>query len=256
MKRRFLIILISMILPLSGFCEDTDLNHAKDLFEKGAESYKAGDYETALTFFKEAEERSTGFAVNYNLGNTYFKLNNIKESILYYERALKFRPANEDVIYNLRLANDLIVDRIENLPKSKLNRWWRDFRFGMGPDGWGSIAIVLAFLSALLILLYTLRLKSGIRRFGFYSGVVAIVLMVLSISLAQSAKNFRVENISGVIFADKVDVKSEPRDESTNILVLHAGTKVHIIDEDGEWYEIKIASGDRGWLKSETVEEI
>jgi len=253
---KYLIYILAFTLPLFATAESADLNQARDLFEKGTEAYKSGDYETALAFFQEAEAKSTGFAVNYNLGNAHFKLNNIKESILYYERALKYEPANEDVIYNLRLANDLIVDRIENLPKSKLNRWWRDFRYGMGPDGWGSIAIALAFLASILLLIYSFRFRAGVRRFGFYGGIIAIGLMICAITLAQSAKNFRVNNISGVIFTDKVDVKSEPRSESTDILVLHAGTKVDIIDADGAWYEIQIASGDRGWLKAETLEEI
>lgn len=251
-----LLFIFAIVLPFISPAESTDLNQARDLFEKGTEAYKSGDYESALSFFEQAESKATGFSINYNLGNTHFKLNNIKESILYYERALKYEPANEDVIYNLRLANDLIVDRIENLPKSKLNRWWRDFRFGMGPDGWGSIAIALAFLASILILIYTFRFRPVVRRFGFYGGLIAVVLMICAITLAQSAKNFRMENISGIIFIDKVDVKSEPRPESLDILVLHAGTKVDIIDQDGEWYEIQIASGDRGWLKAETVEEI
>jgi tetratricopeptide (TPR) repeat protein len=251
-----LFFIFAILLPFFSLAENADLNQARDLFEKGTEAYKAGDYESALTYFAEAESKSTGFAVNYNLGNTHFKLNNIKESILYYERALKYEPANEDVIYNLRLANDLIVDRIENLPKSKLNRWWRDFRYGMGPDGWGLIAIALAIAASVLLLIYSFRFRPGVRRFGFYGGLIAIGLMICAITLAQSAKNFRVNNISGVIFTDKVDVKSEPRTESLDILVLHAGTKVDIIDQEGDWYEIQIASGDRGWLKAETIEEI
>lgn len=251
-----LLFIFAIALPIFGLAENADLNQARALFEKGTEAYKAGDYESALTFFQEAESKSTGFAVNYNLGNTHFKLNNVKESILFYERALKYEPANEDVIYNLRLANDLIVDRIENLPKSKLNRWWRDFRYGMGPDGWGLIAISLAFMASVLLLIYSFRFRPGIRRFGFYGGLISAILMVCAITLAQSAKNFRVNNISGVIFTDKVDVKSEPRLESLDILVLHAGTKVDIIDSEGDWYEVQIASGDRGWLRAETLEEI
>jgi len=250
------IFIFALILPLCSFAESAEINEAKDLFEKGNDAYKAGDYETALTLYEEAESKATGFAINYNLGNAHFKLNNIKESILYYERALKYEPANEDVIYNLRLANDLIVDRIENLPKSKLNRWWRDFRYGMGPDGWGTISIGLAFLACILLLIYSFRFRPGIRRFGFYGGLVAIILMVCAVTLAQSTRNYRVNNISAVVFADKVDVKSEPRTESTNILVLHAGTKVDIIDQDGDWYEIQIASGDKGWLRTEVMEEI
>lgn len=251
-----LIVLILIFIPFIATANESDISLARDQFSKGCEAYKAGEFESALGYFQQAETVSTGFAINYNLGNVYFKLNQIKESILYYERALKYEPSNEDVIYNLRLANDQIVDRIENLPKSNLNRWWRAFRYGMGPDGWGLIALMLAFFSGALFLLYTRKLKSHVRRIGFYGGLIGVILMVLSLSLAQSAKNFRVNDVSGIIFSDKVDVKGEPRAESTNILVLHAGTKVNILKEVEGWYEVEIASGDRGWLEISDIEEI
>ena len=253
---KFLRFILIFILFVAEHTSASDLSYARDQFLKGSDAYKSGDYESALIFFSEAESASTGFSINYNLGNTHFKLNNIKESILYYERALKYEPSNEDAIYNLRLANDLIVDQIENLPKSKLNRWWRDFRYGMGPDGWANISILLAFLSAFLFLLYSFRLSSAVRRLGFYGAILCFSLMICAISLAQSAKNFQFKTVSGIVFTDKVDVKSEPRSESIDILVLHAGTKVQILEEEDGWYEIQIASGDRGWMPSEFIEEI
>ena len=225
-------------------------------FSKGNEAYKNGDYEQALEYFLGAEEHSQGFAINYNLANTYFKLNFIPESILHYERALKYDPANEDVIYNLRLANDLIVDRIANLPKSKLNRWWRAFRFGMGPDGWGLIALVLAIVSALGGLLFFYSNRGELKRLGFFGGILLFIFMILAISLAQSAYSYRDTNTSAVVFSDKVDVKSEPRGESINVFVLHSGTKVQLIQTQDEWLEIEIGSGNRGWLKAEEIKEI
>lgn len=255
MKKQMLHILATILL-FSTAVNANDLVSAKDAFADGASHYKSGEYEEALEDFLEAEKMAEGFAINYNIGNTYYKLNQIPECILYYERALKYQPANEDLLYNLRLANDRIVDKIETLPRTKLNRWWREFRYGMGPDGWGLIALAWSLLSAFLLFVFFYSRRLGIKRFGFYGGILALVLMILSTTLAKSAYEYRNTHNSGIVFPDKVDVKGEPREESTIVFVLHAGTKVEIVQQVDNWYEVQLASGNRGWMEATNVEEI
>lgn len=252
--KNLIYILFFGLISLSAPAQD--ISDAKIEFGKGTEAYKIGNYPEALEYFQNAEKETQGVVINYNLGNTYFKLNKLPEAILHYERALKYEPANGDALYNLRLANGMIVDRIENLPQSKAMIWWKEFRYGFGPDGWAFISIALAFLSIALLLLYYRPVSRNSRRLGFFGGIIGIILMVLTFSLAQSADNYRDTHTTGVIFTDKVDVKSEPREGSTNVFVLHAGTKVDLLEKNGEWYEVKIASGNRGWMKADDLEEI
>lgn len=234
----------------------SDFESARTAFERGSEAYKNGEYHEALAYFTEAEAHTEGFAVNYNLGNTCYKLNKIPESILYLERALKFDPANEDARYNLRLANERIADRIESLPKTKLALWWEDFKFGMGPDGWAYITVLLSFAAALCFFLFAFGKNPGLRRFGFFTGLICVFLLIAGVTLSSSAEAFRYSHVSAVIFADKVDVKSEPRSESTEVFVLHAGTRVSLLRSEGDWHHIEIASGNRGWIKEEDLRKI
>lgn len=229
---------------------------AQAAFNQANEAYKAGHYVEALEYYQQVAEENEGVTINYNLGNTYFKLDKLPESILYYERALKFDPANADVLHNLRLVNDMIVDRIDNLPQSKAQIWWKEFRYGLGPDGWAWVSIGLVVVGVILLVLYYVSLSRNIRRFGFFAGIISLMMMALTIVLAQSAATYRNTHNSGVVFTDKVDIKSEPRESSTNVFVLHAGTKVSILAQDGEWYEVKIASGNQGWIKAVDFEEI
>jgi tetratricopeptide (TPR) repeat protein len=252
MKRVFFLISFAISLGLGA----QQLDYAKDQFNLGNEAYMEGDYEAALNHYLQAEPNTEGLAINYNLANAYFKLGQIPESILHYERALRFDPSNEDVQYNLSLANDLIVDRIDVLPKSKFQIWWRTFRYSLGPDGWGKLCIALSLFAVLLFLLYSLSASSNLRRFGFFGGFLATVFMVLSFTLAQSAENYRYAQKSAIIFTDKVDVKSEPRGGSVNVFVLHSGTKVEILSQEGEWYEVEIASGAQGWIYQDELQLI
>jgi len=242
------ILLLLLILGQFGQAFSQGLDYARDQFELGNEAYKEGDYEKALNHFLEAESNTEGVAINYNLGNAYFKLGEISESILHYERALRFDPGNRETQYNLSIANDLIVDKIEVLPKSKFQLWWRTFRYSLGPDGWAVWCIVLAISSVLLLLLYYFSQSSNLRRLGFFGGTLTFILVILAYTLAVSAENYRYAEKSAIIFTDKVDVKSEPRGGSVNVFVLHAGTKVEILSQEGEWYEVEIASGAQGWI--------
>ncbi len=254
--RRIALTIFLFISVLSAFAEDEVLVSAKEKFELGNEAYKNGDYSTALSWYLASDSLVDGVTLNYNLGNTYFKLKKIPESILYFERALKYEPGNEDVRYNLRLANDRIADRIETLPKSKINIWWDDFRYGIGPDGWAYISLALIVLAVLSFLLYWLAKTSSGKKLGFFTGLVFVCLTIAAYSVAHTAQTHRHTHISAVVFTDKVDIKSEPRDVATKVFILHAGTKVFILTEDENWYEIEIASGNRGWLKKSDVREI
>lgn len=236
------------VLFFSSLAVSQGLDYARDQFSLGNEAYMKGDYEKALNHYLEAEPHTEGLAINYNLGNAYFKLGEIPESILHYQRALRFAPSNEDVQYNLSIANDMIVDKIEVLPKSKVEVWWNTFRYQMGPDGWAKLCIALAILSVLLFLLYYFAMAKGLRRFGFFGGLIAFIFLILTYTLAVSAENYRYAQKSAIVFTDKVDVKSEPRGGSVNVFVLHAGTKVEILSQEGEWYEVEIASGAQGWI--------
>ena len=118
------------------------------------------------------------------------------------------------------------------------------------------MSIGFAVAAVLLLLLYYTSLRRNSRRFGFFMGTLCLLLMAVTISLAKTAAEYRNLHNSGVIYTDKVDIKSEPRDGSTNVFVLHAGTKVTLLSKDGEWYEVQIASGNQGWMKDLDLEEI
>jgi tetratricopeptide (TPR) repeat protein len=254
--RGLLAILFFALGLISNNLIANDLDSSKVIFEEASEAYKTGEYEKALNLFLKVDSTAEGFAINYNLGNTYYKLNKLPESILYYERALKFEPTNDDASHNLKVANTLIVDRIESVPQSKLALWWREFKYSTSPSGWAWLAVMLAFLSVLFFLIFILSRKKSIKRTGFFTALALLILMGASLVLANQSLEYRNNSTHGVIFSDKVDVRSEPKPGSTQVFVLHAGTKVRLISQDGDWVNIEIASGSKGWVQLEDLKEI
>ena len=42
---------------------------------------------------------------------------------------------------------------------------------------------------------------------------------------------------------------SEPKTDASRLFVIHDGLKVNIVDENNEWFEIKLSNGEIGWIK-------
>ena len=78
----------------------------ESLFLEGNKCYQSGQYEEALSAYQRILD--AGFEsgpLYYNMGNCCYKLSRIGPSILYYERAARSIPADEDLNANLAMAN-------------------------------------------------------------------------------------------------------------------------------------------------------
>lgn len=120
MKLRTLSILL-MVLSVNLLSQET----TGEKFKAGAESFSSGNYEKALESWVDIYR--TGYRsaeLEYNIGNAYFKLNNIPGAILFFERAYLLKPGDEDINYNLQIARTLVVDRFEEIPELFFVRWY------------------------------------------------------------------------------------------------------------------------------------
>src|SRR6059036_404081 len=119
MKRWYLVLLLFI-------CQTLVAQEAVRQFEQANQLYRDGKYDQAAGLYEQVI--SNGYesaALYYNLGNACFKLKNTPSAILNYERAKRLAPHDEDILYNLRLANLRIVDKIEPIPQIFFIDWWR-----------------------------------------------------------------------------------------------------------------------------------
>lgn len=219
--------------------------------------YSSGYYDHALELYLSVVDQGYASAgLYYNIGNTYYKLNHIPEAILYYERALKLAPQDENIIFNLEHAQKRTIDKIESIPELFYERWFRSVLNLHNADGWGRLSILFLFLAAALAAAFLLLSLRWQRAASFYLSVLFAVLSLSTLSLAFVQHYQRTTKTEAIIFAPSVAVKSSPSEASVDLFVIHEGTKVRITDQMGEWYEVRIASGSMGWLKSEALEKI
>ena len=171
-------------------------------------------------------------------------------SILYYEKALKLDPSNEDIKVNLEIANLAIVDKINQIPQSFIMRWWNGLRSLLSADGWAWVSVVAFALVLVCLYAFLMSRRMGWRKVGFFAGLVMLVCLGLSVAFAIDKQYDLKHQDEAIIVTPTVTVKSSPNSSSVDLFVLHEGTKVSILDSAEEWNKIKIADGSVGWLLS------
>ncbi len=227
------------------------------LVQSAKQQYDEGLYAEALLSYKELLGQGyTSAQLYYNLGNVHFKLNNVASSIWYFEKAVKLSPHDADINFNLIIANQRIVDKIDKVPESFLSTTFRSYRNMMSTDHWAKMAIVLFILSLAAVLLYLMGSQAALRRIALLVGFALFVVFVQSFVMAQQNYNAMVSEDFAITFESTINVMSEPKEESTLLFVIHEGLKVQIIENSGGWYKIKLVNGKIGWLNESTLQII
>lgn len=229
---------------------------ADTLAAQGARSYAAGDPAAALALFDSAYSAYTSPALLFNIGNCHFKLNDIPRAILFYERAQRLAPGDADVRTNLELARQNVVDRVNELPRFSLGSTWSRIRGGRDADQWARRSLWASLLLFTMLAVAISVNQRTIRRILLTLSGVLFLGTALSIAFAAFRNRELTDDREAIIMTPKVDVRSEPRDGSTVLFVLHKGTKVTIIQQDNAWSEVQLANGSVGWMPPATMERI
>jgi hypothetical protein len=91
---------------------------------------------------------------------------------------------------------------------------------------------------------------------GFWLAIFLLFSSICSVSFSVRNKNLIYNNSKAIIFSPLVNGKSSPDNSGTDLFVLHEGTKVTIEDEVGEWYEIRLSDGNKGWVPANSLDKI
>ncbi|MES2140435.1 MAG: tetratricopeptide repeat protein [Bacteroidota bacterium] len=247
----FLILLFAILYSfVNASTNSLLLDSANSAYSKGDYSKASKLYENILSNGQEAPE------VYFNLGNAYYKTNNIAFAILNYERALKLEPDNEDFNFNLKLANQKTEDKIDAAPQLFLNQWKNGLVDLMTEKGWSQLCILLICISLILFAIYITMQKRGLKQVGFFGGTTLVILSIITFFIAQHKYSITKNNTQAIITSASITVTGSPNEKGTKLFILHAGTKVNVTQEDVSWAEIKIANGNTGWIKTSELQKI
>lgn len=230
---------------------------ADSLFVKANKLYQLESYQKALKIYQQLDTLNVqSDALYFNMANAYYKTNQVAPAIYYYEKAIKLNPNNSDYSFNLQFAKRMTLDNIEVLPKSIGQRFRDSIILAFTYNTWAIIAVTLAFLFALLFLLYHFSYRTAIKRFYFVTSILCVIFVTTSVFFAY--KNYHyVSNLrTAIIYVQSADVRSAPSKSGEINFELHEGTKVEILESLDNWMKIKISDGKTGWINSENLREI
>jgi len=227
------------------------------LFKKANDAYNEGDYvQAAGQYLKILEKGEHSAELYFNLGNSYYKLNQIAPSIYYYEKALLLNPNDTEIKNNLAYSQNMTLDAIEVLPETGLASLYKRFTGYFSFDQWAKIAVFFMILFVLLYIAFYFFSYSTRKRIAFIGSLLAIVLSIISAVFAFiEYEDFKTDN-PAIVFAQESQVKAEPNDRSQQAFVLHEGTKVNVLDTLDDWRKIQLSDGKTGWISSESIKLI
>jgi tetratricopeptide (TPR) repeat protein len=250
---RILLILLLGLPAINSSGQESSV----EKFNKAANLYSSGKYKDALDTWISVYKAGVRSAnLDFNIGNAYFKTSNIPGAILFYERALLLKPADEDVQYNLQIARTLVVDKFVEIPELFFVRWYNFLSLTLSTNRWAQISLTsfILFLIALSIYIYTPRYRYKV--IGFWFAVFLLIFSLFSVSFSIRNRNLIYNNSKAIIFSPLVNGKSSPDNSGTDLFVLHEGTRVTIEDAVGEWFEIRLSDGNKGWVPANSLEKI
>ncbi|MBO6023546.1 MAG: tetratricopeptide repeat protein [Bacteroidales bacterium] len=229
-------------------------NPADDWFNQANTAYNSGNYEDAVELYQKILDTDMeSVPVYYNMGNAYYKMREYPMAIYCYEKALKLDPSNEDARTNLEIANLAIVDKIEPVPQSFIERWWRSLRAMCSSDLWAWCSVAAFALLLICAFLFFRSRRVGLRKLGFFMGIIFLIVFAISVVFAAQLRHAANTQDQAIIMTPTVTVKSSPAEASVDLFVLHEGTKVTILETSNGWNKVRIANGSIGWLEADKM---
>lgn len=251
-KYKFIVVLIFLFASVG-----LNANESHELWDSANAAYSKGAYtKAAMLYDSIIKDGRVAPELYFNLGNAYYKSNNIALAILNYERAVKMQPDNEDYNFNLKLANQRIEDKIDIAPQLFLTQWKNSLLNLMSESGWSLWCIVSIIIALVLFGLFITSYSSGLKQLGFFGGVLFICVGIASFFLAKNKYDNTINSSQAIVTAPSITVTGSPSDKGTKLFILHEGTKVNVSGEEDEWIEISIANGNTGWIKKTQLEKI
>lgn len=225
--------------------------------ENADAEYKRGNYQQAIKDYTELLKQGVNADLYYNLGNAYYRTDNVTQAILAYERALMLSPGDDDIRFNLQYATSKTIDKITPESKMFFVTWYQSLVNFTSVDNWAVMAIASIVLVLLLVLMFLFGPNVMLRKIGFYGGCLFFVLFVFCNFFAYQQKYNLQNRTAAIVIAPSVTVKKTPANGSSDVFVIHEGTKVDITDKGlKDWRGIRLADGREGWLQTRQIEEI
>ena len=228
----------------------------QSLKQKADDAYSKGKYLDAIESYEAALKKGKSANLYYNLGNAYYRTDNVTRAIINYEKARLLAPGDDDIIHNLEVARSKTIDNIQPGEKIFFKVWYENIKTSMGIDTWATLSLVSLVVALLLFLVYLFVKNMMLRKVAFYLSVALVIVFILGNVFASQLKDYTTNSKCAVIVSPTATAKKTPTEQGADACILHEGTRGDVIDALKGWYEIRLADGTEGWISETDVEVI
>lgn len=221
------------------------------------DAYAKGNYQQAIKTYELLLKKNPSAEMYFNLGNAYYRSDNIPQAIIAYNKASLISPADADIQHNLSVARTKTIDKMQPTQDTFIVAGWHAFVNIFNTNTWAYLAIFSLIAVVLLTLTYLFANAVLLRQVGFFGAVILFVVFLLSNVCAYSQYSNLHAGNGAVIIKSDCPVKKSPELKSADETVVHEGTHLIITDETVPgWLEITLDNGIEGWIQASAVEKI
>ncbi len=229
--------------------------------KKGREAYDQKEYKKAIQIWTtdlSIEENRYNADIYNNIGNAYFRMGELGEAILFYEKAFRLEPQNKIIAHNLTFSHSLkkaYLEENKSIPEKFLD--FICYRTLPIP-----FFIFLFFLFFFCFLITTglsfFSKKRQLKKRSFYIAVISFVICLFLTFIFTKMKLQFTNSSEAIILKQQVLVKSSPNNESTTLATLYEGTKIKLKEQIGDtsWIAFELPNGVLGWIPKESIATI
>lgn len=230
---------------------------AQQSFVDANKLYQNSNYTDAVTAYenllKQGQESSELY---FNLGNAYYKLNKVAPAIFNLEKALAICPNDKEIQNNLAFAQKMTIDEVVEVPKVGFSKIVQDFTSIFHFETWAWLTIFFSVLVLICFVGYYFSETTTIKRVFFSTMLTFLLLIIVSFFAGFYEKNNYESTKPAIVFAEIANVKSEPNTNASDVFVIHAGTKVFVLESLNNFKKIRLLDLKQGWIENNKIKEL
>ena len=230
-------------------------------------AYAQERYHDALQAYQlMAQQQGTSAELYYNMGNTYYKINDYAHAILCYERSLLLDPTCRDTRENLDFVRQKLKLPVATGSRSFVTQVAQSVAFWFSSNGWAVLAAILFVLCLLAVALYVFAVQVRWRKVGFFSAIALLAFSALALTCSLYLRNRAANSHSAIVMTQSASLSNAPRAPQDNEVAfkLPQGSKVEITDSvttgaadgSGKWYHVEATNGRTAWINGSDIEII
>ncbi|MBP7460945.1 MAG: tetratricopeptide repeat protein [Candidatus Delongbacteria bacterium] len=244
MTKTILILCISIIF--FSIRSSAQTSSAASFLLKADQFYEHGQYDSAAYYYERILSQDISDSrVYYNLGNTYFKMNQIPQAIYNLEKAHRLAPRDDQIEFNLNKARLMLTDKIIPIPKTFFIHWYEQAKNHLNLR---EVMLIVLLTFSLTIIMGTIMIYRRLGTTGMALFFIMISLLATEVLWLIERYQFYHHSDQAILINPETEVRVGPREEDDPAFIIHAGIQMTILQTRHQWVEIRLENGFTGWI--------